>query len=85
MFTEPLPGNCMEIYTESLPSNNKGIFTEPLPSNDRWDTHAHRQQFDLISRFLFFQNKESRLKIIFIPKQEQIKHREGNYESSIIS
>jgi hypothetical protein len=44
------------------------VSTEPLPSNDReghTDTHIHahkhRQQHDLISLLLFFQNKESRL------------------------
>jgi hypothetical protein len=55
MFTEPVPSNDNEIFTEPLPSNDRGIFTEPLPSNDRVD---HRQQRDLISLLLFFQNKE---------------------------
>jgi hypothetical protein len=42
-----------------------GYFTEPLPSNDKEDTqtHTHTQQRDLINLLLFFQNKESRLKI----------------------
>jgi hypothetical protein len=71
--TEPLPSNDREIFTEPLPSNNKGIFTKPLPSNDKGTfteplpsngsgIHTHKQQRDLISLLLFFQNKESRLK-----------------------
>jgi hypothetical protein len=50
------------VSTEPLGRNDIGIFTEPLPSIDRGDTQTHRQQRDLISLFLFFQNKESRLK-----------------------
>jgi hypothetical protein len=73
IFTEPLPSNNTAIITEQLPSNDtgiftkpllsndKGTFTEPLPSNDKGDTHT--QQGDLISLLLFFQNKESRVKI----------------------
>jgi hypothetical protein len=60
IFTEPLPSNDKGIFTEPLPSNKRGIFIEPLPSNDRG---IHRQQRDLISLLLFFQNKESSLKI----------------------
>jgi hypothetical protein len=42
------------------------MFGKPLPSNNRG---VHRQQDDLISLFLFFQNKEIRLKI----PQKQLK------------
>jgi hypothetical protein len=62
IITEPLPSNDRGIFTELSPCNGKGTFTEPLPSNDR-GIHRHtRTQRDLISLFLFFQNKESRLK-----------------------
>jgi hypothetical protein len=60
IFTQLLPSNDKGILTKPLPSNDRGIFTEPLPSNDR-GIHRHTQQRDLISLFLFFQNKESRL------------------------
>jgi hypothetical protein len=65
VLTDPLPSNDKVIFTEPLPSNDRATFTEPLPSNDRGDTqtHTNRQQRDLISLLLFFQNKESRLKI----------------------
>jgi hypothetical protein len=58
-----LPSRCLATIgfffyrTEPLPSNDKGIFfTKPLSSNDRGDTqtHAHRQQRDLISLLYFF-------------------------------
>jgi hypothetical protein len=64
IFTEPFPSNDKEIFTEPLPNNDKGTFTEPLPSNDRGCTNTHTQQRDLISLLLFFQSKESRLKIL---------------------
>jgi hypothetical protein len=64
--TELLPRNDKGIFTEPLPSNDKGAFTDQLPSNDRGDTQTHRQQRDLISLLLFFQNKESRLKKMHI-------------------
>jgi hypothetical protein len=60
--TEPLPSNDKGIFIEPLSSNDRGIFIELLPNNDKGDTHAHRQQRDLISLLLFFQNKGSRLK-----------------------
>jgi hypothetical protein len=64
IFNEPLPGNDKGTFTELLPSNNMEIFTESLPSNDRGiHRHTHRQKCDLISLLLFFQNKESRLKL----------------------
>jgi hypothetical protein len=65
IFTDPLPTNDRGTFTEPLRGNDTGIPTEPLPSNDRGATrtHTHRQQRDLISLFLFFQNKESRLKM----------------------
>jgi hypothetical protein len=66
---EPLPSSDSGIFTEPLPGNYKGIFTEPLPSNDR-GIHRHGQQRDLISLILFFQNKESRLKIASHKKEE---------------
>jgi hypothetical protein len=66
-----LPSNDKGILTEPLPSNDKGTFTEPLPSNDR-GLHTrslpHTQQRDFISLLLFFQNKESRLKVPIISK-----------------
>jgi hypothetical protein len=64
--TKPLPSNAREIFTETLRSNEKGTFTEPLVATIRGihrDTHAHRQQRDLINLILFFQNKESGLKM----------------------
>jgi hypothetical protein len=66
IFTESLPSKDKGIFTEPLPINDKGIFTEPLPSNDRGihrERNTHRQQRDLISLLLFFQNKEQSLKI----------------------
>jgi hypothetical protein len=66
IFTEPLPSNDKRIFTEPLLSNNKGTFTKPLPSNDKGDTqtHTHTQTATLSHKpTLFFQNKESRLKI----------------------
>jgi hypothetical protein len=63
-FTEPLLSNDKGTLTDPLPSNDKGTLTEPLPSSDRGlHRHADRQQRDLISLLLFFQNKENRLKI----------------------
>jgi hypothetical protein len=63
--TESFPSSDGGIFTEPLPSNDKGTFTELLPSNDKRDTHTHThtQERDLIRLLLFFQNKESRLKI----------------------
>jgi hypothetical protein len=64
-----LSSRCQATIREFLPSRClttiRGTFTEPLPSNDREGyTHAHRQQRDLISLLLFFQNKESRLAML---------------------
>jgi hypothetical protein len=39
------------------------LFTEPLSSNDKRDAQTHRELGDLISRFLFFKNKGSSLKM----------------------
>jgi hypothetical protein len=56
------------MFTKLLPSNDGGIYIQThktplvrLPGNWR-DTQTSTQQVDLISLFLFFQNKESRLK-----------------------
>jgi hypothetical protein len=47
-----------------LPTNDKGIFTELLPSNERGDTQTRAQTATWSHKHtLFFQNKESRLKI----------------------
>jgi hypothetical protein len=73
IFIEPLPSNDKGIFAEPLPSNYSGTFTEPLPRNYRGGdiqthkqtnkhTHTHSKQRDLIS-LIFFQNKESKLKM----------------------
>jgi hypothetical protein len=60
---EPLPSNDRGIFNEPLRSNDKGTFTKPLPSNEKGEyTDTHRQQRDLISLLLFFQNKKSGIK-----------------------
>jgi hypothetical protein len=60
------------VSTESLSSNDRGTFTQPLPSSDKGFLPSrylatirgiHRQQRDLLSLRLFFQNEESRLKL----------------------
>jgi hypothetical protein len=48
-------GSCAMIYIPSFIKIGSGI-------QIKWDTHTRRQQRDLISLLLFFQNKESRLK-----------------------
>jgi hypothetical protein len=52
------------VSTEPLPSNNREIFpSRCLATIGLYkDTDTHRQQRDLISLVLFFQNKEFRLK-----------------------
>jgi hypothetical protein len=70
----------VNIFTESLPSKDKGFMKwAHVPctyqasqrlvqafkvDGGRGGTHAHRQQSDLISLFLFFQ-KESKLKLMY--------------------
>jgi hypothetical protein len=39
----------------------RNVFTKSLPSNDRGNIQAYRQQGYLISLFLFFLNKESKI------------------------
>jgi hypothetical protein len=64
-FTEPLSSNDRWIFIQPLRSNDEGTFTKPLSNNDKG---IQIQQRDLISLLLFFQNKDSKLKITNVPR-----------------
>jgi hypothetical protein len=61
-----LPSRCLATIGGFLPSHCLATIRAILPSRCLatigGDTHTHRQQRNLISFLLFFQNKESRLK-----------------------
>jgi hypothetical protein len=62
---EFLPNRCLATIRGLLPSRCLATIRGLLPSRCQapiGDTHTHRQQRDLISLFLFFQNNESKLK-----------------------
>jgi hypothetical protein len=65
-----LPSRCLATIGGVVPSRYLSTIRGFLPSRClatiRGDTqtHTHRQQRDLISLLLFFQNKEIRLKLI---------------------